>query len=163
LKSLALSAWVVSSEPRRQPLSTESTLPWAEEEPTVVAKVGASTTPPPPVSTAAVEEGEAAMEATATMVALEATTGVGPSSEDVVVLDEDSVPPPSLENHDVVMATASELAQVTVIAGPLPAVEVSEPSPVVGVSGLPLTAEAAETSSARVALTAEEVMELATC
>jgi hypothetical protein len=44
-----------------------------------------------------------------------------------------------------------------------PAVEVPEPSPEVGVSGPPPTAEVAETSSARVALTAEEVMELAMC
>jgi hypothetical protein len=42
-------------------------------------------------------------------------------------------------------------------------VEVSEPFPEVGVSGPPPTAEVAETSSTRVALTAEEVMELATC
>jgi hypothetical protein len=44
-----------------------------------------------------------------------------------------------------------------------PAVEVPEPSQKVGVSGPPPTAEVAETSSARVALTAEEVMELAMC
>jgi hypothetical protein len=42
-------------------------------------------------------------------------------------------------------------------------VEVSEPFPEVGVLGPPPTAEVAETSSTRVALTAEEVMELATC
>jgi hypothetical protein len=103
------------------------------------------------------------MEATATLAALQAPTGAGPSGEDVVALDEDSAPPPSSENRDVVMAPASEPAQVTVMAGPLPAVEVSKPSPVVGVLGPPLTAEVAETSSAQVALTAEEVMELATC
>jgi hypothetical protein len=40
---------------------------------------------------------------------------------------------------------------------------VSKPSIVVGVSGPPLTAEVVETSSAWVTLTAEEVMELATC
>jgi hypothetical protein len=81
----------------------------------------------------------------------------------VVVLDEDSAPPPSSESHNVVMAPASEPAQVTMTAGLLPAVEVLEPSPSVGVSGPPLTTEVAETSSARDALTAEEVMELVTC
>jgi hypothetical protein len=80
-----------------------------------------------------------------------------------VVSDEDSTPPTSSECRDVVMALASEPAQVTVAAGLLHAVEVSEPSPAVGVSGPPLTAEVAETSSARGALTTEEVMELATC
>jgi hypothetical protein len=130
----------------------------------VVSEVGASTMPPPPASAAVAEEGEAAMEATATQAALETSTGAGPSCEDVVVvLDGDSAPPPSSDNHDVMMAPASKPAQVTVIAGPLPAVEVSEPSMVVGVSDSPLTAEVAETSSARVALTTDEVMELATC
>jgi hypothetical protein len=133
-------------------------------EPTVVAEAGASTAPSPPVSVAAVEEGEAAMEATATQAALETTTDAGPSGEDVVaVLDEDSAPPLSSESRDVVMAPASELAQVTVTADPLTVVEVSEPSPAFGVSGPPLTAEAAETSLARVSLTVEEVMELAMC
>jgi hypothetical protein len=61
------------------------------------------------------------------------------------------------------MASVSELAQVTAMASLLPAVEVSEPSPAVRVSGPPLTAEVAETSSARDALTAKEVMELSTC
>jgi hypothetical protein len=45
----------------------------------------------------------------------------------------------------------------------LPAVEVPESSPTAEVPGPSLTAEEAETSSARVALTAEEVMELAMC
>jgi hypothetical protein len=129
----------------------------------IAAAEEASSALPPPVPTAAVEEGEAAMEATATLAALEAPTGTGTSGEDVVVLDEDSAPPPSSENRDVMMATVSEPAQVTVMAGPLPTVEVSEPSPIVGVSGPPLTAEVAETSSAQVALTTEEVMELVTC
>jgi hypothetical protein len=120
--------------------------------------------PPPPIPTAAVEEGEAATEATSTLVALETPTEAGPSNKDVVVvLDEDSTPPSTSESRDVVMAPASELAQVTPTAGLCPAVEVSEPSPAVGVSGPPLTAEVAETSSARDALTAKEVGELVTC
>jgi hypothetical protein len=49
------------------------------------------------------------------------------------------------------------------MASLLPAVEVSEPSPAIGVLGPPLTAEVAETSSDRDTLIAEEVMELATC
>jgi hypothetical protein len=72
------------------------------------------------------------------MVALEMPTEAGPSSEDVVVvLDEDSAPPPLTEGRDVVMAPASEPAQVVVMASLLPAVEVSEPSPAVEVSGPP--------------------------
>jgi hypothetical protein len=97
-------------------------------------------------------------------VFLETPTEAGPSGEGVVVvLDEDSAPPPSSESRDVVMAPASEPAQVTATASLPPVVEVSEPSPAVGVPGPPLTAEVAETSSARDALTTEEVMELATC
>jgi hypothetical protein len=49
------------------------------------------------------------------------------------------------------------------MAGPLPAVEVSEPSPAAKVPGPSTIAEAAETSSARGAITVEEVMELVTC
>jgi hypothetical protein len=120
--------------------------------------------PPAPVPAAAVEEGEAAMEASASQVALETPTEDGLSGEGmVVVLDEDLAPPPLSESRDVVMAPASELAQVTATAGLPPAVEVSEPSPAVGVSGPPLTAEVAETYSTRDALTIEEVMELAMC
>jgi hypothetical protein len=67
--------------------------------------------PPPAAYAAAVEDGEAAMEETATQAALETPTEAGPSGEDVVVvLDEDSVPPPSSENRDIVMAPASEPA-----------------------------------------------------
>jgi hypothetical protein len=42
-------------------------------------------------------------------------------------------------------------------------VEVSVPSPTVEVQGPPPTADVAESFSAQVALTAEEMMELATC
>jgi hypothetical protein len=45
----------------------------------------------------------------------------------VVVLDEDSVPPPPSKSHDVVMAPASEPAQVTATTSLPPIVEVSEP------------------------------------
>jgi hypothetical protein len=104
------------------------------------------------------------MEANATQAALETPTEAGPSGEDVVaVLGEDSTPLPSLETRDVAMAPALEPAQVTVTAGPLLTVEVSEHSPVVGFSGPPLIAEVEETSSARVALTTEEVTKLAMC
>jgi hypothetical protein len=97
-------------------------------------------------------------------VALETPIEAGPSGEDVVVvLDEDSALLPSSESRDVVMALALEPAQVTATVSLPFVVEVSEPSPAVGVSGPPLTAEMPETSSARDALTAEEVMELATC
>jgi hypothetical protein len=60
----------------------------------VVAEMRVPTTPPPPAPATAVEEGEAATEATVTQAALEASSEVGPSVEGaVVVLDEDSAPP----------------------------------------------------------------------
>jgi hypothetical protein len=61
------------------------------------------------------------------------------------------------------MAPVSEPAQVSATMSLLPTVEVPVPSPTVEVRGPPPTAEVAESSSARVALTAEEMMELATC
>jgi hypothetical protein len=107
--------------------------------------------PPPPDLVAAVEEGEAAARATAPQAALETPKETGPSGEDmVVVLDEDSVPPPSSEGRDVVMSPVSELAQVVATTSLLPAVKVSEPSLAAEVPGPPLTAEMAETSSAGV-------------
>jgi hypothetical protein len=81
----------------------------------------------------------------------------------VVVVDEDPTALPSSENRDVVIPLASEPAQVMATASLLPAVEMPEPSPAAEVPGPPPTAEVVETSSARVALTTEEVMELATC
>jgi hypothetical protein len=155
---------VVSSKLRPQPQSTELAPPRAEEVPTVVVEAGASIAPLLPVPDSAVEEGEAATEATATQAALVTPTKAGPGGEDVVVvLDEDSAPPPSSESRDVVMPPASGPAQVAVTASVIPAVEVPEPSPAAEVPGPPQTAEVAETSSARDALTAEEVMKLATC
>jgi hypothetical protein len=53
--------------------------------------------------------------------------------------------------------------QAVVVTSSLPAVEVPGPFPVAEASGPPPTAEVAETSSAQITLTAEEVMELATC
>jgi hypothetical protein len=81
----------------------------------------------------------------------------------VVVLDGDSAALPSSENRDVVIPLASEPAQVVVTTSLLPAVEVPAPSPVVEFPCPPPTTEVAESSLVRVALTAEEVMELATC
>jgi hypothetical protein len=81
----------------------------------------------------------------------------------VVVLDGDLAALPSSENRDVVIPPALESAQVAVMASLLPAVEVPVPSPVVKVPGPSPTTEVAKSLSARVALTAEEVMELATC
>jgi hypothetical protein len=124
----------------------------------------ASITPPPPVLAAAVEEGEAGTEAPASWAALVTPTEAGPSGEDVVVvLNEDSAALPSSENSDVMTPPASESAQVAATASLLPTVEVPVPSPAVEVPRPPPTTEASETSSTRVALTAEEVMELATC
>jgi hypothetical protein len=53
--------------------------------------------------------------------------------------------------------------QVAVAMSSLPAVKVPGPSPVAEASGPPPTAEVVETSSDQITLTAEEVMELATC
>jgi L-arabinose isomerase len=61
------------------------------------------------------------------------------------------------------MAPASEPTQVSATASLLPNVEVLVPSPAVEVQGPPPTTEVAESYSVRVALTAEEMMELATC
>jgi hypothetical protein len=100
----------------------------------------------------------------ASRAALVTPTKAGPSGEDaVVVLDEDSTAPPSLENRDAVIPSVSKPAQVAATTSLLPAVEVPEPSPAAEVPGPLPTAEVAETSSAQVALTVEEVMELATC
>jgi hypothetical protein len=81
----------------------------------------------------------------------------------VVVSDEDLVPPPPSESHDAAVATALEPAQVPVTASLLPAVEVPVPSPAVEVQGPPPTAEVVESSSVRVFLTVEEMMDLETC
>jgi hypothetical protein len=138
--------------------------PQDEEESTIAVESRAPTAPLPFVPATAVEEGEATTETTATQVDLETPTEAGSSGEGImVVLDEDSAPPAPSESRDVVMAPMSEPAQVMEMVSLPAAVEVSEPSPEVGVLGPPLTAEVAETSSARGALTAEEVMELATC
>jgi hypothetical protein len=138
--------------------------PRAEEDPAAVAAVEASIAPPPPVPVAAVEEGEAATEVTASRAVLEQPAEAVPSGEDVVmVLDEDSTPPLSSGGRDVVMTPALEPTPAAVATDSLPAVEVPEPSPAAEVPGPSTTTEVAESSSARDALTVEEVMELATC
>jgi hypothetical protein len=74
----------------------------------VVAETRAPIAPPPPAPATVVEEGEAATETTVTQAALEAPSEAGPSIEGVVVvLDEDSVPPPPSGSRDVAMAPAS--------------------------------------------------------
>jgi hypothetical protein len=139
---------VISPEPQPQPLSTRPVSSQAEEAPLVVAETRVPTTPPPPAPATAVKEGEAATEATVTQAALEASSEAGPSVEGVVVvLDEDSVPPPPSKSHDAAVATALEPAQVPTTASLLPVVEVPVPSPAVEVQGPPPTAEVAESSS----------------
>jgi hypothetical protein len=129
----------------------------------VVAETRAPTTPPPPAPTA-VEEGEAVTEATVTQAALGAPSEAGLSVEGVVmVLDEDSAPPPPSESHDAAMAPALDPAQVPVTASLLPAVEVLVPTLAVEVQGPLSTAEVAESSSARVSLTIEEMVDLEMC
>jgi hypothetical protein len=77
----------------------------AEEAPSAVAETRTRTTPPRPALATAVEEGVVATEATVTQAALEASSEAGLSVEGVVVvLDEDSAPPPPSECHDAAMA-----------------------------------------------------------
>jgi hypothetical protein len=142
---LTLRAQVISPEPQPQPPSTRPVASQAEEALLVVAKMRVPTTPPPPAPATAIEEGDVAMEATVTQVALEAPTEASASVEGVlVVLDEDSVPPPPSENHDAAVATTLEPVQVPAAASLLPAVEVLVPSLVVEVQGPPPTVEVAE-------------------
>jgi hypothetical protein len=130
----------------------------------VVVETRVPTTPPPPAPTTAVEEGEVAMEATVSQAALEAPSETGLGVEGVVVvLDEDSTPPPASESHDAATVLVLEPAQVPAATSLLLAVEVSVPPPAVEVQGPPPTAEVAESSSARVSLTVEEMMDLETC
>jgi hypothetical protein len=85
---------------------------------------------------------------------LEPPAGAGPGGADVVVVpsDEDSVPPPLLGDHDVVMTSVSEPSLAARVPEPSPAAEVDEPSSATG---------AAETSSTASAVSVEEVVELA--
>jgi hypothetical protein len=136
----------------------------AKEALSMVAETRVPTTPPPPAPAAAVEEGEAVTEATVAQEALEAPSKAGRSVEGVVVvLDEDTAPPPVSESHDVAAVLALEPAQVPATTCLLPAVEVPVPPPTVEVQGPPPTAEVAESSLARVSLTVEEMMDLETC
>jgi hypothetical protein len=136
----------------------------AVEAPSVVTEMRAPTTPPPPAPATTAEEGEVATEATVTQAALEAPSEAGPSVEGVVVvLDEDSTPPPPSECHDAAMAPALESAQVPATASLLPAVEVPVPSPAGHVQGPLPTAEVVESSLARVSLMVEKMMDLETC
>jgi hypothetical protein len=81
----------------------------------------------------------------------------------VVVQDEDVVPPPASERHDATVVLALESAHVPAVKSRLPAVEVPAPPPTMKFQGPPPTAEVAESSSARVSLTVEEMMDLETC
>jgi hypothetical protein len=136
----------------------------AEEVPAAAASEEASIAPPSPVPVTAVVEGETAIEAAASCATLVAPTETGPSSVDtVVIVDKDSAVLPSSGNCDTVILPVWEPAQVTVTTSLLPAAEMPVPSPVVEVQDPPSTVEVAESSSAPVALTTEEVMELATC
>jgi hypothetical protein len=130
----------------------------------MVGEMRTPTTPPPPAPAAAIEEGEVAMEATIIQAALEAPSRAGPSVERVVmVLDEDVTPPPASERHDATVVLALESTQVPAAMSHLPVVEVSVPPPMMEVQGPSSTAEAAESSSARVSLTIEEMMDIESC
>jgi hypothetical protein len=97
-------------------------------------------------------------------VALEKSSGTGPSVEGVVmVLDEDVAPPPATERHGAAVVLALESAQMLMATSHLLAVELPVPPPTMEVQGPPPTAEVVESSSARVSLTVEEMMDLETC
>jgi hypothetical protein len=65
LERLALSAWVVPSEPRPQPPYTEPLPVQVEEWLAVATSVEELGTPPPPVTAAVVEEGRSVTKTTA--------------------------------------------------------------------------------------------------
>jgi hypothetical protein len=67
------------------------------------------------------------------------------------------------ERRDAAVVLALESAQVPAATSHLPAVEVSAPPPMTEVQGPPPSAEVAESSSTRVSLTVEEMMDLETC
>jgi hypothetical protein len=108
--------------------------------------------------------GEAVTEATATQAPRETPSEASLSAEGVVMVsDEDSAPPPLSESHDAAMASALEPTQVPATTSLLPAVEVPVPSPAVKVQGPLPTAEVAESSSARIFLTVEDMVDLEMC
>jgi hypothetical protein len=135
-----------------------------DEALSVAAETRVPTTPPLSAPATTVEEGEAVTKATATQAPWETPYEAGLSAEGVMMVsDEDSVPPPLSESHDSAMASALEPAQVPATASLLSAVEVPVPSPAVKVQGPLPTAKVAESSSARVSLMVEEMMDSETC
>jgi hypothetical protein len=125
LKRLAKSARVVPSEPRPQPPCAESLPAQLEEGLAVASRVEELGAPPLLVIAATVEEGQTAVETTASQAALEPPAGAISGGVDVEMVpsDEDSAPPPPAEDHDVVMSSAPE---------PSPTAEVLEPSSAAG-------------------------------
>jgi hypothetical protein len=139
-------------------------LPHAEDVPAGATTDEPLITPPPPVPVIGVEEVGTIVEASATRAVMGVSDTTGPGGDDAVVaMDESLAAPMSSESRDVVIPSASGEMQVAVATSSLPAVKVPGPSPAVEASGPPPTAEVAETSSDQITLTAEEVMELATC
>jgi hypothetical protein len=150
-----LSAQVIPPEPHPQPPSTGPAPQQAEE---------VSLAPPSPVPVAAVVEGETTIEAPVSYAALFMLTETDPSGGDaVVIVNEDSMVLPSSGNCDAMILPTLELAQVMAIASRLPATEMPVPYPVVEVQDPPPAVEVVVSSLAPVALTTEEVMELAMC
>jgi hypothetical protein len=94
-----------------------------------------------------VVEGQTNTGAAAPQPAPELPTEAGLSGGDVVVvLDEDSVPPPSPGGRDVKMAPVTEPVPAVVIADPFPVAEVPETSPAAEVPGSAPTEEVEESS-----------------
>jgi hypothetical protein len=99
----------------------------------VASVVEDSGMPSPPATTAAVEEEWTPMETVAAQASLEQPVGAGSGGADVLMVpsDEDSVPPPPSEEHDVVMTSVPEPSPVAKVLDFSPVTEVPEPSPVV--------------------------------
>jgi hypothetical protein len=114
LKRLALSAWVVPSEPRPQPPYTEPLPVQVEEGLAVTTVVEESAALPPPVAATAIEKERTVTETTAPQEILEPPAGVGTGGEDVVMVpaDDGSAPPPPAGEHDATTSTAPESSTV---------------------------------------------------
>jgi hypothetical protein len=138
--------------------------PHVEDVPAAATAAEALITPPPPVPVTGVKEVGTIAEALAPQAIMGASDTAGPSGEDVVAaMDEGLAAPLSSESRDVVIPLVPGAMQAEVTTSSLPAVKVPGPSPAAEASGPPPTAEVAKTSSDQITLTAEEVMDLATC
>jgi hypothetical protein len=136
----------------------------AKDVPAAATTAEASIAPPLPVPVTDVEKVGTTAVASAPQAVMGTLDMASPGGEGAVAaIDEDLAAPLSSESRDVMIPSALGAAQAVVATSLLPAVEVSGPPPAAEALGPPPTVEVAETSSAQITLTAEEVMELMTC